>query len=127
MAIWNKYILIKEINSKSNIKTYIARIEPMIKEITPKNEEQYHSIIQDLKKIKNEIKIYDIIEEKNKIYIVLDNDDDLSQKIDKLLPEDNSSETSNNIIQESSSHKNEIINSIPEKEIINSTPLKQSF
>ena len=43
----------------------------MIKEITPKNEEQYHFIIQDLKKIKNDIKIYDIIEENNKIYIVL--------------------------------------------------------
>ena len=50
----------------------------MIKKIISKNEEQYPSIIQDLKEFKNEIKIYDIIEENNKIYIVLDKDNNFS-------------------------------------------------
>ena len=127
MTIWNKYKLIKEINSKSNIKTYIARIEPMIKEITPKNKEQYHSIIQDLKILKNEIKIYDIIEENDKIYIVIDNDDKVSSKIDKLLPEENTLENSNIIIQENSSPKNEIINSIPENKKFDSSPENRAF
>ena len=110
MTIWNKYKLIKEINSKSNIKTYIVRIEPMIKEITPINKEQYNSIIENLKELKNEIKIYDIIEENNKIYIVFDNNEEISSKIDKLLPEENNSETPNFIIQENISPKNENIN-----------------
>ena len=36
-SIWNKYKLIKEINNKSNIKTYLSKIEPIIKEIIYKN------------------------------------------------------------------------------------------
>ena len=33
--IWNKYPKIKEINTKKNIKTYLTRIEPLVKEISP--------------------------------------------------------------------------------------------
>ena len=33
MPIWNKYKIIKEIDSKSNVKTYLTRIEPIVKEI----------------------------------------------------------------------------------------------
>ena len=32
MPIWNKYKIIKEIDSKSNIKTYLTKIEPIVKE-----------------------------------------------------------------------------------------------
>ena len=36
-TIWNKYKIIKEINKNLNIKTYLTRIEPIIKEINYKN------------------------------------------------------------------------------------------
>ena len=111
MTIWNKFKLINEVSSKSNVKTYIARLEPMIKEIIPKNKEEYHSIFQNLKELKNEIKIYDIIEENDKIYVILDNDIEFSLKIDKLVPEESTYETPNTTIQEKSIFENEIINS----------------
>ena len=43
--IWNKYKIIKEIKNNSNIKTYLTKIEPIIKEIIPKNKEEYFIII----------------------------------------------------------------------------------
>ena len=69
MAIWNKYKMIKEINSKGNIKTYKAKIEPIIKEIAPKNNDEYNIILYNLQNYKN--LIYEIIEENDKIYVVL--------------------------------------------------------
>ena len=120
MTIWNKYKLIKEINSKSNVKTYIARIEPMIKEIIPKNREQDQSIFHNLKELKKEIKIYDIIEENDKIYVVLDNNDELSLKIDKLVSEENTYEKPNTNYQENSIFEKEINDSKSGNIIINS-------
>ena len=61
-TIWNKYQILKEINLNSNIKTYLARIEPIIKEIIIKNEEEYFVIKEKIERIKNIIKIYEIIE-----------------------------------------------------------------
>ena len=72
MAIWNKYKMIKEINSEGNIKTYKAQIEPIIKEITPRNRDEYDNILYNLQNYKDSI--YEIIEENNKIYVVLLND-----------------------------------------------------
>ena len=69
MTIWNKYKMIEEINSKGNIKTYKAKIEPIIKEITPKNMDEYNNILNNLQNYKD--LIYEIIEENNKIYVVL--------------------------------------------------------
>ena len=46
--IWNKYKMIKEIESNSNIKTYLTRIEPIIKEIIPKNKDDYYKIYERL-------------------------------------------------------------------------------
>jgi len=40
--------MIKEINSKENVKTYKAKIEPIIKEITPKNRNEYDNILYNL-------------------------------------------------------------------------------
>ena len=48
--IWNKYKMIEEINSKGNIKTYKAKIEPIIKEIIPKNKDDYYRIYERLEK-----------------------------------------------------------------------------
>ena len=82
--------MIKEIKSNSNIKTYLASIEPIIKEIIPKNEDDYFTIFERLEKIKEEeeINIYEIIEENERIYIVIDNNKELLSKIDKLILSD---------------------------------------
>ena len=86
--IWNKYEKIKEIDNKnSNVKTYLAKIEPIIKEIKPKDKKDYISIYQKLEKIKNEIKIFDIIDENDIIYIVIENNEEINNKVDKMLIE----------------------------------------
>ena len=86
--IWNKYEKLKEIDNKnSNVKTYLAKIEPIIKEIKPKDKMDYISIYQKLEKIKNEIKIFDIIDENDIIYIVIENNEEINNKIDKILIE----------------------------------------
>ena len=86
--IWDKYKKIQEIESNSNIKTYLARMEPIIKEITPQNEEDNYIICERLEKLKEELNIYEIIEENEKIYIVMDNNDELLLKIDTLILSD---------------------------------------
>ena len=89
--IWDKYKKIKKIESNnSNIKTYIVNIQPIVKEIIPKDKEDYNIIIERLEKIKEagEINIYDIIEENERIYIVIDNNEELLLKIDKLILSD---------------------------------------
>ena len=87
--IWNKYEKIKKLNSSSNINTYLTRIEPIIKEIIPKNIEEYILIKDNLEQIKNIIKIYDIIEEEDKIYVVLENNNEIISKFDELILSDN--------------------------------------
>ena len=88
-TIWNKYTIINEINKNSNIKTYLTRIEPIIKEINYKNINEYYIIRERIERIKNKIKIYDIIEEENnKIYIVIDNNKDIIIEIYNLLLKD---------------------------------------
>ena len=84
-SIWDKYKKIKEINSNQNVKTYLTRIEPLIKEIIPKNKDDYDIIYDSLYNLKNELNIYDIIEENDKIYIIMDNNMEINDKIDKLI------------------------------------------
>jgi len=89
--IWAKYKMKKEIESKnSNIKTYLARIELIIKEIIPKNKDDYYTIIERIEKIKEEkeINIYETIEENERIYIVIDNNKELISEIEKLILSD---------------------------------------
>ena len=81
----NKYKILKELNSKPNIKTYLTRVEPIIKEIIPKNKEEASLIKENLEIIKNEIKIYETIEENDKFYIVIDNNDEIISKFDALI------------------------------------------
>ena len=99
--IWNKYKIIKEIEDNSNIKTYLTKLEPVIKEIIPKNKEDYFIIMERLErlKLKEGIKIYEIIEEDDKIYIVIDNNDELLSKIDKLILSDELDIRKESIIQ----------------------------
>ena len=85
--IWKKYEIIKEIENNSNIKTYLTKIEPIVKEIIPKNKEDYFIIMERLErlKLKEELNIYEIIEENERIYIVIDNNDELLLKVGKLI------------------------------------------
>ena len=87
-TIWNKYQKVKEIENNSNIKTYLTRIEPIIKEISYKNRNEYFEIRTRIERIKDKIKIYDIIEEEDKIYIVIENNQDIIPEIDKLILKD---------------------------------------
>jgi len=80
--------MIKDIKSNSNIKTYLTRIEPIIKEIIPKNKHDFYIISERLEKLKEELNIYEIIEENERIYIVIDNNDELLLKVDKLILSD---------------------------------------
>jgi len=92
MLKWNKDTIIKEIDSKSKIKTYLARIEPIVKEIIPKDKEDYYTIIERLEKFKEELKeklyIFSIIEENKKLYIYIDNNEEILTKLDKLILSD---------------------------------------
>ena len=83
----DKFTILEEINSNSKIKTYLAKIEPIIKEIIPNDKEELYRIYQKLQQINNEI--YKIIEENDKIYVVLDNKEELMKKIDKIILEEN--------------------------------------
>jgi len=86
--IWNKYKKIKDIHINSNIKTYLARIEYVIKEIIPKNIDEYSLIKEKLERIKNNIKINEIIEEDEedkKLYVILDNNEEIISKFDHLI------------------------------------------
>ena len=88
MPIWNKYKIVKEIHFNSNIKTYLTRIEPIVKEIIPSNKDEYYTVIERLENLKNIFNIYEIIEENEKIYLVIDNNEEISYKLDKLLLSD---------------------------------------
>jgi len=84
--------MIKEIISNANIKAYLARIEVIIKEYLPKDMNDYFIIKERLeiikKELKEELNIYEIIEENEKLYIVMDNNDKILSKVDKLILSD---------------------------------------
>jgi len=99
MPIWNKYKIIKEIDSKSNIKTYLTKIEPIVKEVIPKNKSEYYKITERLEELKEELNIYEIIEEGEKIYVVVENNEEILSKIDKLLSSEEPNIKKEGIIQ----------------------------
>ena len=104
MIKWNKNIIIKEIDSQSNINTYLTRIEPICKEITPKDKDEYYKIIEKLEKFKEQMKdqlnIFSITEEKEKLYIFIDNNEEILSKIDKLILSDELYTQKEGIIQD---------------------------
>ena len=86
--IWDKYTKIKEINLNNNIiKTYLSNKEFIIKEIHPKDWKDYNKFLHFLEyiEISEEIKFYDIIEEKEKIFVVIDNNERTQIKFDSLI------------------------------------------
>ena len=84
-SIWNKYTKLKKINSNLNMKTYLARKEFIVKEISPKDKDNYDMIYEYFNNLKNELNIHDIIEEDEKIYIVMDNNEETKDKFDKII------------------------------------------
>ena len=56
-----------------------------MKEIKPKNEEDYHTIKELLEILKNHFAAYEILEEEEKFHVFTDNNKELSSEIDKLL------------------------------------------
>ena len=98
-TILNKYKLIEEISSNASIKTYLARIEPIIKVIKPKDKDDYHGISERLEQLKDRLDIYEIIEEDNKFYIVAENNEKLLSKIDKLILSNESTTKKEGIIK----------------------------
>ena len=83
--VWNRYKKIKDIHINSNINTYLARIEYTIKEIIPNNRDEYSLVKEKLERIKNIIKINEIIEEDNKLYAIIDNNEETISKFDHLI------------------------------------------
>ena len=98
MTIWNKYKKIKELESNNqNIKTYRAIIETIIKEIKPKDINDYYTIKERLYIIKDEYNIYEIIEENDILYIVIDKE--IEKEIDKLIISDELNSKNEGIIE----------------------------
>ena len=53
-TIGNKYTIIKEISdNNSKLKTYLTKIEPIIKEIVYKDEKEYYIIREKIERIKD--------------------------------------------------------------------------
>ena len=100
MPFLEKYTLIKEgINTNDNhIKTYKAKREFIIKEIFVQNDEEKLFKIKILKGIETDIKIYDIIEKENSIFVVIDSDEEISNIFEKKIKE--SIQSSSKIVKE---------------------------
>ena len=83
--IWNKYKITKILKLGQNIKTYLANFEPIIKEIIPKDAENKFQIYEYFDKLKEELKIYEIIEENDKIYLIVMHDEKINKRIDDII------------------------------------------
>ena len=86
MSVWDIYTkLEKSNNSQSNICTFKAKKDFLIKEINYQNEEEKLTKLGAIEQIKNEIKIQDVIVDIHHIYVALDYDDKSSEKFDKII------------------------------------------
>ena len=86
MTVWEKYNKLEECDNKNNdnFKTYLVQKNYYMKEIPFKDDEDKLSVLGKIEIMKNEIKIYDIIEEQSSIYIVIDYEKDQINKFDFL-------------------------------------------
>ena len=89
--IWKKYNKLKDIINNSKINTFLSEIKVIVKEIIPENNDEKTLILNNIENIKNsnEIKIYDFIEDDKKLYFIIDNDEQVMQKFDSLIYNDN--------------------------------------
>ena len=85
---------IKDLETQSKVKNYLARIEPIVKEINFKDKDECYKIMERLEKFREQLKeklyIFEVIEENEKLYIVIENNEELLAKIDKLILSDDS-------------------------------------
>jgi len=84
-SIWGKYQKIELMDSNSKIKTYKAKIEPIIKEIIPEDKEDFFRIKERLEFIEKNYEIIEMIEQEDKFYIVINRENEINSKIDNLL------------------------------------------
>ena len=86
MTVWEKYNKLEECDNENNdnFKTYLVQKNYYMKEIPFKDDEDKLSVLGKIEIMKNEIKIYDIIEEQSSIYIVIDYEKDQINKFDSL-------------------------------------------
>ena len=85
-TIWEKYKNIDEDPNNNNnpkIKTYKAKI--IIKEIISEDKKEYYKIKGRLEKLKKKFEIIEIIEEKERFFIVINDEEELISKIDNLI------------------------------------------
>ena len=118
--IWNKYKIIQEVNSSSNIKTYLTFIQPIVKEIIPKDKEDYDILLEKIQDSREELNIYEIIKEKDKIYVALENNDELLSKLEKLILSEDSKIKKEGVIEGQG-------NPIKETEIMDLFKMKNSM
>ena len=86
--IWNKYTKVEEIKSNPKNKIYLARIEPVVKIVVTKDDNECSLIKEKLENKKKYINgIYEILEDKNIIYIVIVNKQETQLKLDELISE----------------------------------------
>ena len=94
MSFWKNYTKIKDLETQSKVKNYLARIEPIVKEINFKDKDECYKIMERLEKFREQLKeklyIFEVIEENEKLYIVIENNEELLAKIDKLILSDDS-------------------------------------
>ena len=72
MDVWNKYKQIEQISSQENIKTYKAQLEVIVKEINTQDINQYNLVKNNLQNYEDQI--FELIEENNKLFLILLND-----------------------------------------------------
>ena len=86
MSVWDKYTkLEKSNNNQSNINTYKAKKDFLIKEVEFKNEEEKLINLGAIEQIKNEIRVYETILDINYIYVAIDSDEKSSEKFEQIL------------------------------------------
>ena len=68
-----------------NIKIILSSLETLIIEVTYKDKNEYNLIREKIHLIKDKMKIYDIKEDKDNIYIIIDRSFDKAGKFRQLL------------------------------------------
>lgn len=91
MVVWEKYNKLEEYDNKTteDFKTYHVQKEYIIKELPYQNDDDKLFILGKIEIMKNELEIYDIIEEESCIYVVIDYENEKVNKFDNLYKNNN--------------------------------------
>ena len=111
--ICGKYEIIGELeNQGTNYKSILSNLKVILKEIKPKDKEEYNIRLKNLEYLKslNEIKIYDIIKEDGAIYVAIENDPNASKIFDLLFNQEEVKKEGNTLNKNLPISKKEIFN-----------------